>query len=302
MLKNIVFTVLQFTILFSFDMLLYPCEKRSYQFSPEISINFEVCGKRKQTILLLHGYGASLESWRDVEPFLSKSFTLYILDLKGFGLSSKPDDAAYSIDNQAEIVVSFIKHHELRDFILGGHSYGGGVALVTYFKLQDIKHAARVKALILIDSAGYLQKFPFFISVLRFPVLNCVILKFVPAYLRARYTLERIFYDKSTVTKERVHRYARFFDLPGSHNSFIEVAKQIVPDNPDSIIQRIPNIKIPTLVLWGHNDPVIPIEHAHRFHQEIVNSKLEVIQQCGHVPHEEKPEQVASSIIQFFKD
>jgi pimeloyl-ACP methyl ester carboxylesterase len=80
------------------------------------------------------------------------------------------------------------------------------------------------------------------------------------------------------------------------------VAKQIVPNNPDSIIERIPTIKIPTLILWGHNDPVIPLEHAHRFNKEILNSKLEVIQKCGHVPHEEKPEQTAEFINKFFND
>lgn len=276
--------------------------RQRFQYSRDIEINFEIHGQGPHTLLLIHGYGASLESWRDIQPFLVDSFTLYLIDLKGFGLSSKPNDGAYSIEDQAEIVVSFIKHHKLKNFILGGQSYGGGVALVTYFKLQDIKNHKRVNALLLIDSAGYLQKFPFFISILRVPVLNRIILKGVPAYFRARYTLKRLFFDKTVVTRKRIERYARFFDLPGSHNSFIEVAKQIVPNNPDAIIKRIPKIRIPTLILWGDNDPVIPREHGHRFNKEIQNSKLEVIQECGHVPHEEKPEETSEFITKFFKN
>ena len=76
-------------------------------------------------MVLLHGFGASLESWNDILPLLSVEFRIYRLDLKGHGLSDKPRDGRYSTGEQARIVTTFIKDHQLQDVVLLGHSYGG---------------------------------------------------------------------------------------------------------------------------------------------------------------------------------
>lgn len=101
------------------------------------------------------------------------------------------------------------------------------------------------------------------------------------------------------VTSGRVKRYARFFDLPGSHQAFIKAAQLIVPKNLDSFIQKIRHITIPTLILWGQNDPVIPVDHAEKFYEDIIGSKLKIIPSCGHVPPEEKPLETARIIREF---
>jgi pimeloyl-ACP methyl ester carboxylesterase len=270
-----------------------------FTFSPTTSLYYEVEGSGDHALVLLHGFGASHESWRDIQPLLSSHFRLYLVDLKGFGMSSKPDDRAYSISDQAEIIVAFIRHHKLKKVVVVGHSYGGAVALMTLFQLQENDRTI-IDSLVLIDSAAYLQDLPFFISMLRNPILRRVTFA-APARLRARYTLERIFYDKTKVTPARIERYARYFDLPGSHMSYVRAAKMIIPTRADLIIRNIPKIQIPTLIIWGGDDSVVSLSHANRLDEEIRNSQLRVIPQCGHVPHEEQPETTAKWILEFLK-
>lgn len=276
-------------------------QKRIYKYSEEIQISYEVHGNGNPTIVFLHGFGASVETWRDIQNRLAKGNTLFFLDLKGFGLSSKPDDGKYSLDDQAEIVIAFMRAQNLRNVTLVGHSYGGAVLLFTYLKDRSAQTPNLVQRLVLIDAAAYVQELPFFIELLRRPFVSWVVMNIVPTQIRASFTLRHLFYDTSRLSPERVARYADFFDTPGSYNSFVECAKQIVPANPDSISSLIKTISAPTLIIWGANDPAIPIEHGRRLHQDIRNSILVVIPNCGHIPHEEVPEESLNAIIKFLE-
>ena len=276
-------------------------KNQSFQFSEDVAINFECNGTGSRTLLCLHGFGASLESWRDIQPLLSRNCRIYLLDLKGFGYSSKPRDGRYSAEDQAQIVTSFIERYDLSNITIVGHSFGGAVALLTSFMLRDKGLANRLESLLLIDSAGYVQKLPFFVLIPRLPLLNKFVLGTLPARWQASFTLKHLFYDSSQVTEERIHRYARFLSLPGSHQALIASARQIVPSGPDEMISRILQIRLATLIIWGENDPAIPLEHARRFHRDIMGSRLEIIPKCGHVPHEERPVETSRMILDFCK-
>ena len=252
-------------------------------------------------MLLLHGYGASLESWKDITPLLSYRFSLYLIDLKGFGLSSKPTDDKYSPEDQAEIITRFIEDKRLSNVILVGHSYGGAVALLTYFKLKRRNHRNYLQSLILIDTAAYPQKLPIFVLIPRTPIINTFVLNLVPSSWKAKFTLSYLFHDQSKLNDERIERYARFYDMPGSHYAFIKAAQQIFPDEIDHIIEAITQIDIPTLIVWGKEDPVISVESAYKLNESIKNSRLEIIPHCGHIPHEENPLETASVIDDFLK-
>jgi pimeloyl-ACP methyl ester carboxylesterase len=275
--------------------------KGTFDYSDKIQINYEIHGNGNSTIVFLHGFGASVETWRDIQSPLSKGNTLFFLDLKGFGLSSKPDDGKYSLEDQAEIVLAFLKAHNLYDITLVGHSYGGAVALFTYLRDRSGHARGIIRQLVLIDAAAYVQEFPFFIDILRKPFINWVVMNLVPTQLMASFVLHKLFYDKSKLSEERITRYAEYFNQPGSYNSFVECAKQIVPANPDSISVLIKTIAVPTLIIWGENDQAIPLEHGQKLHQDIRNSKLVVIPNCGHIPHEESPEESLNAILNFLE-
>ena len=252
------------------------------------------------TLVLIHGLGASLESWCDVYPRLAAEFSVVRIDLKGAGHSSKPDDAKYSSRDQAMLVLDFLAALGLTDVVLIGHSFGGAVALLTHLQTADRTFSCRIAGLVLINSAGYRQKVPWFVRAIRTPAFRVLAL-FTPPWFIARFVLKRMFSVKSRVTKERVDRYAYFFDLPGSLEAFISTAQQIVPADAENIEQQFSSIRVPTLIIWGANDPVIPLSHAHRFHADIAGSELRVLEETGHVPHEERPEVVADLISAFVK-
>jgi pimeloyl-ACP methyl ester carboxylesterase len=87
--------------------------------------------------------------------------------------------------------------------------------------------------------------------------------------------------------------------MPGSHNALVQTAKQILPDNHEGIIGQIKLINVPTLIVWGRNDPIIPLKNAFRFQADISNAQVRVIDNCGHIPQEEKPEETAKAIFEF---
>jgi pimeloyl-ACP methyl ester carboxylesterase len=275
--------------------------KGTFYYSDKIQINYEVHGNGNSTLVFLHGFGASVETWRDIQLPLSKGNTLYFLDLKGFGLSSKPDDGKYSLEDQAEIVLAFLKAHNLRDITLVGHSYGGAVALFTYLRDRSGHARGIIRRLVLIDAAAYVQELPFFIDILRKPFINWVVMNLVPTQITASFTLHYLFYDENKLSEERITRYAEYFNQPGSYHSFVECARQIIPANPDSITALIKTIAVPTLIIWGANDPAIPLEEGQRLHQDIRNSKLVIIPNCGHIPHEESPEECLNAILNFLE-
>jgi pimeloyl-ACP methyl ester carboxylesterase len=248
--------------------------------------------------VLLHGFGASLEMWREIQPYLEPHLLLHMVDLKGFGLSSKPDDNRYSIDDQAAIMAAFIEQLDLKGVCLIGHSYGGAVALTTYLKLAEKKCAGRIQSLVLIASPAAVQSLPFFIWPLRTPGLN-LLARLTPSRTRARFVLSHICYDPRMATRERVDRYARFHDLPGSHQALITAAEQIIPEDPDAALNRLSGIRAPVLIIWGDHDQVVYRWQADLLRERIPNSKLVVISRCGHLPHEEHPEQTSRAILDF---
>ncbi len=276
--------------------------KRTFAYTDQIRISYEVHGNGSSPIVFLHGFGASVETWRDIQSRLAQGNKLFFLDLKGFGLSSTPDDGKYSLDDQAEVVLAFIKSQNLHDVTLVGHSYGGAVCLFTYLKDRSIHNGGSIQRLVLIDAAAYVQDFPFFIDILRRPVLNWVVMKLVPAHMQASFVLRRLFHDDTKLSEERISTHAEFLGQPGSYNSFVESAKQMVPANPDSITALIKTIEVPTLVLWGADDTAIPVEQAHRLHRDIRTSRLVIIPNCGHIPHEEAPEESLDAIFRFLEE
>ena len=139
------------------------------------------------------------------------------------------------------------------------------------------------KGLILIDSAAYKVKLPFFVSYLRTPILGYALLNFPSPEFQAEYTLKKLYYDKRKVTDERIARYAYFMEKEGHNNTMLECAKHIVPENVEYYTSRYKNIDIPALVIWGKNDTALPVSSAYKLSEELQESKLVIIDKCGHI-------------------
>ncbi|OIR03584.1 2-hydroxy-6-oxononadienedioate/2-hydroxy-6-oxononatrienedioate hydrolase [mine drainage metagenome] len=267
-----------------------------------IQINFSasLSNVDNLTLALVHGFGTSLESWYDIYPVLAAEFSVVRLDLKGSGFSAKPIDTRYSISDQAAILIKFLEQLRLKRVVLVGHSLGGAVSLLTYMGQLSEKSGPEIVALILIDSAGFSQKLPFFVSTLRNPITRLAS-HFLSPESRVKLVLEYEMAVKSQITPERVERYAHFLRLPGTEFALTQTAKYIVPENAEAIASRFSEITVPTLIIWGENDPVIPLESAYRFRTLIKNSKLVILPNTGHIPHEERPQRVLELIRNFIR-
>lgn len=262
-----------------------------------ININYLQCGTG-EPILLLHGFGASTYSWRYIVDGLCEDYKIIAIDLKGFGLSDKPTDNKYTVRDQSEMVMAFIHQYRLNNVTLVGHSFGGAVALFTYLEMmQSIE--STISKMILLDSASYNQEFPYFISILRTPILNRISLTLLPDKVNTRMILKKAFYDDSKITEEMTEVYASYLDTPGAYHALIATAKQIVPSKIETITHRYKDINIPVLLVWGENDEIVPLSIGRSLSEEIPKAELRVIRGCGHVPQEECPKETIGIIKSF---
>jgi pimeloyl-ACP methyl ester carboxylesterase len=265
-----------------------------------LQLHYETYGQGNP-IIFLHGLGGSLYTWRHVIEPLAPQYRLILFDLKGAGESPKPYDDKYSMFDQALLIYRFILQNDLQQVTLVGHSFGGGVALLLALKLTQ-RDPGRLSRLILIDTIAYPQKLPGVIRMLRMPVLGWLGLHLIPDKTKVRNMMETLYYDDSKINWEDVEAYAAPLASPGAKYAFQQTARQIIPDHIDEIISMYPQIKVPTLIIWGREDKIIPLENGARLHQAMRNSQLIVIERCGHDPPEEKAEKVIEIMQNFLGD
>ncbi len=264
-----------------------------------VKINYFEAGQGPP-IILLHGFGGCSYSWRYLAPALARDHRVFSIDLKGYGLSAKPEDGKYAVSDQADIVTAFIRSQDLHDLVIMGHSMGGGVTLMTYLKVRE-DQPARVKSLVLIDSAGYPQKMPWFIWLAKAPVLGSVGGKAVSPRFAAYMVLRKCYYYKDRITDEQIDTYAYYGSLPGAREAVVQTAKQIVPADIDALIARYRTINVPVLVIWGEEDEVVPLSVGKNFKRDIPNSELVILPKCGHMPPEEEPGETTRIIKAYLK-
>ena len=251
-----------------------------------------------QPFLCIHGIGASLYSWRNFIAPLKKDNQLILIDLKGCGKSPKPNDTKYSTLDHAELIRQFILKHDLKNLTLVGNSLGGALSLLVTIILMETGELARLRSIILIDAGAYKDYIPFFLRLLSVPILN------LPAYLLpsrflAKRVLRAAYYDPNKITEEQIGAYAAPLSEPGARHALLQTAQQLIPPNFDELVAKYKDIKLPTLIIWGRQDKLIPLKAGERLNRDIPNSTLKVIEECGHAPQEEKPDETIRLVLDF---
>jgi pimeloyl-ACP methyl ester carboxylesterase len=252
----------------------------------------------KPTVVLLHGFGAAMESWSDIQPMIAAKYPVLRVDLKGFGMSSKPKDSKYSARDQSDIVAGVLRALNVRRTVLVGHSFGGAVTFATYLKLRA-EGDHRIVALGFIDPAVYDQPLPFFIAALRSSITRWLMFTFTTADWRADIVLRQVYAHDSVRTAERVRRYSKFMDLPGAHHSFARTAEQIIPPDAGELEAQLKTISVPTLVLWGEEDKIVPIAYGRRMRVDVPGVQYFTFPNTGHAPQEERPADTAARLLRF---
>jgi pimeloyl-ACP methyl ester carboxylesterase len=256
-----------------------------------------------RNIVLIHGFASSTYTWEDMVAELQHIFKIngkqcphiWAVDMKGFGWSDKPAKAKYDPFALADDLYAWMNTVGIDNAIFAGNSLGGAIAWS--FALD---HPERVEKLVLIDAGGYPINGNNFTVFPRTPFMRLGVNLLFNRQTVAM-VLRKAFYDRDKVTGSRVDAYYNRLRTIGGLDSQMLMLKTFDPEQARSYIKRIPDIKQETLILWGEQDAWIPLKYGHQFKHDIKRSTLTVIPQCGHMPQEEKPGEVADKLYRFLE-
>lgn len=243
-------------------------------------------------IVLLHGTSASLHTWQGWADALKGQRRVIRFDLPGFALTGPHPQDDYSIDAYVRFVVGVLDQLGVKQVVLAGNSLGGEIAWAVAHA-----HPGRVQRLVLVDAAGYMfepKSIPIGFQIARLPVLQPLVRNTLPRGL-VEQSVRNVYGNPAKVTPELVDLYYDMTLRQGNRQALGMRMKQIVPRAPE----RIATLKLPTLILWGGQDRLIPPENAQKFARDIAGSQLVLFDDLGHVPHEEDPARTVAAVKAF---
>jgi pimeloyl-ACP methyl ester carboxylesterase len=248
-------------------------------------------------LVLLHGTGASLHTWEGWVAVLRKTRRVITLDLPGFGLTGPfagryaADD--YRGDSYARFVLDVMDALQVQRAVLGGNSLGGEIA----WRVAALA-PQRVDRLILVDATGYAfapDDVPLGFRVAALPLVNRITEHLLPRALVAA-SVRSVYGDPSRVTEPLVDRYFELTLREGNRRALSQRVRQL---EAGEHAERLKALTLPTLVLWGGRDRLVPASTAQRFASDIRGAQVVVFDELGHVPHEEDPVRTVQPVLAF---
>ena len=282
------------------DLLTYRLPVSSIKLSTE-EIAYTDVGEGKKTLLFVHGLSSNLDSWKKNIEDLKKEYRCIAIDLPGYGKSSKNKND-YSLTEYASMIKSFIEKMDLKNVVLVGHSMGGQIAIHSVLNYPDA-----FKKLVLIAPAG----------IEAFTEEEAVVMK-------VSYTPNMV----SQTTDEQIlaNYKMNFYDFPKDAQAMVDDRiriksaedfpryGQVVVNNihamlEEPVIDKLEEVKVPVLMIFGKNDMLIPNKYFHPSEsienlvqiaeEKISDLETRTIEEAGHFVNFEKPEKVNSAIKDF---
>lgn len=262
-----------------------------------INTRFWALGDEGTAVILLHGLGGCVENWLHNVSALAQHHRVYAIDFVGFGRSDKPV-APYSLAYLTRFVNDFMEVQHIERASLIGNSMGGGVALQFAIQFPD-----KVEKLVLANSAGLGKKTAFLLGLMALPLIGEFLTR--PNRKGAAKLAREIFYDPALVTDELLEHAYQLAALPGAQKSLLSMGRSMGnfcgqrADIIRSIVDNLATITAPTLILWGRQDRILPVAHARVARERIPNAELQILDQCGHAPQMEHPEEFNTFVLEF---
>ncbi len=244
-------------------------------------------------LVLLHGTSASLHTWEPWVKVLSRQRRVITLDLPGFGLTGPSVLGDYHDASYVDFLHALLTHLKLDRVVLGGNSLGGQIAWE-----YAAQHGEHVQALVLVDAGGLefqSESVPLAFRVARLPGLRSLASQLLPRQMVER-SVRNVFGDPSKVHDALVDRYFELTLREGNRAALVQRFAQL---EPGRYANMLPQIRQPTLILWGGRDRLIPLAYGRQLKQSIANSRLVVFDTLGHVPQEEDPQQTLGPVQDF---
>ncbi len=251
-------------------------------------------GSNSSVLLLLHGSNASFLTWEPWSKTLSDKFHVVAVDLPGHGLTGAVPNGDYSQEGMAKFVGAFADRMGFKSFALAGNSMGGGVAA----RFAE-ENPSRVTKLILVDAGGLPFKFgsgePLAFKLARIPVVNQLLLHVTPRSIVTE-GLNKAIVHKEIINDAMIDSYWDFARMEGTRQATL--ARFQLPW--DTYVQdHTSALTMPTLILWGDQDGLIPVSTAHDWEHAVKGSKLIVYPATGHIPMEEVADKSAADVRAF---
>lgn len=250
-----------------------------------------------QTVLLVHGFSASLQTWELWHPYLADQFRLVSLDLPGHGLTSAPAGYQASMEGYRDLIAAFADAQGLERFALVGSSMGGNVAWE-----YALAHPEQVEALVLVAASGWPDarmeqaEEALVFKLLRNPIAAPLLRDLDNTQLTRQGLLSAFPTRTDLVDEAMVSRYVEMSRAPGHREILVQLS---LGERNLATPERLGALGMPVLVMSGDTDNLVPVEHAHQFHEAIPQSALIVFEGVGHVPQEEIPEESAQDVMRF---
>jgi pimeloyl-ACP methyl ester carboxylesterase len=256
-------------------------------------------GDGDETILLIHGMAGSSRTWRDVTPALAQRYRVVAPDLLGHGESAKPM-GDYSLGAHASGLRDLMARLEIERATIVGQSLGGGIALQLAYQ-----HPGLCNRLVLVSSGGLGREVSPILRMLSLPGSELVLPVVASGFVRDRgRSVNRWLRDQGIRTSWMAEMWRAYASLADAENrqafvrtlrSVVDLGGQVVSANDRLYLAAA----VPTLIIWGDHDDIIPVAHAHAAHAAIPGSRLEIFEGVRHFPQSEDPERFVEVLDDF---
>ena len=261
---------------------------------------YEVYGDGKP-VVLIHGLSCHVEDWLPNFNALAEHHRVYALDLPGHGRTDKPARATYGATYLTEFVRDFMVALQIPRAHVVGHSMGGAVATRLAFT-----HGELVDRLVLVAPAGLGPQVHLSLRLASVPLLGERLMRLSRSGIAsfARMTV----YDPLVIIEEKIDCDYELAAQPGALEAVLRTARSGLNllGQKKSLwgvnTGRLPYITAPVLVIWGRQDPILPVAHAEVAAQALPNARVQILDACGHVPMLEKTDAFNALLLDFFQE
>jgi len=262
-----------------------------------ISTRFWKAGNTGSPVILIHGLGRHVEDWLPTIYPLAERHRVFAIDLVGSTHSDGPP-TSHSLPDLAKFVESFLDAQDTGKTSLIGHSLGGSVALQ-----YAILFPSKVSSLVLVNSAGLGKELPLSLRFSSLPILGRWLTH--PSREGIANSLRKAVYDPALVTEEWIQLCYHQATLPGAQDALLGMIHAFIDPSGmrDDVIrpisENLTHISVPTLIVWGQQDPILPVSHAFAAREALPNAWLRVFDPCGHFTQIERCREFNALVLEF---
>jgi pimeloyl-ACP methyl ester carboxylesterase len=244
-------------------------------------------------VILIHGFFYDSYMWNKNIDVLADKFKVYAIDLWGFGYSTRePMDYGYPL--YADQVLKFMDALSIEKACLVGQSMGGGTSI-----LFCLHHRDRVEKMILVEPAGMPNPLPLIGKISNLPKVGEFLLGLKGNYYRKMVLANAFIYDKRFITDTYLENVTRFHKVRGTSEISLKILRKRFFDTLLNEIHRLGEMDVPILIIWGRQDKAIPVERGQEMHKILKGSRLEILDQAGHCPHDEQSQRFNKFTVDF---